>query len=294
MPEGGWQLPKKPAPVRPMPTRATIGDHLKPSVFAQAAMLAQHEASAETPHDAGSPARSRWPRKASGGTSNTRKGPLARAMEDSDSEEWVKDFEMRYGDCCRIPPKEKHLKNKSPNSSKASAAPTCPLAPLEVIYPEEAELLVTGAEEAEPPKYTKIKVALDSGAGVHVINRRDAPGYKVNPSPMSKAGAAFLAADGGRISNYGEVHVNLMTFDSGGTAHKVTSKFEAADVTRALWSVGLICDSGLDVQFSSKKALVKDQRGNEVCVFHRENGLYVAEVQVENPEHPEGFQRPGN
>ena len=94
---------------------------------------------------------------------------------------------------------------------------------------------------------------------------------------------------GGRIPNYGEVKVNMVSFDSKGGSHKICSKFEAADVTRALWSVGLICDSGLDVRFSSERALVVDKGGQEVCVFNRVNGLYIAEVQVENPVHPEVF-----
>ena len=124
------------------------------------------------------------------------------------------------------------------------------------------------------------------------MNRRDAPGYAIRPSAMSKAGAAFLAADGGRIPNHGEMTVNRVACDSAGGTHKISSRFEAADVTRALWSVGLICDSGLDVRFTSEKALVLDQRGKEVCAFMRTNGLYVAEVQVENPHHAD-FQRHG-
>ena len=162
-----------------------------------------------------------------------------------------------------------------------------------MVYPEAAELLVTGAEGAQAPRYTKLKVALDSGAGAHVINRRDAPGCRVSPSAMSKAGAAFLAADGGRIMNYGEVNVKMISRDSKGVEHHIVSKFEAADVTRALWSVGLICDAGLDVQFTSEKAVVKNKGGQEVCVFTRSNGLYIAEVDVENPEHPADFHRPG-
>jgi len=78
---------------------------------------------------------------------------------------------------------------------------------MEVVYPDDAELLATGAEE---PRFTTLTVALDSGAGAHVINCRDVPGYKVQPSAMSRAGAAFLAADGGRIQNYGEVTVNMI------------------------------------------------------------------------------------
>jgi len=276
--EDGWSRPRKAASSRPMPTATTIGDYMKPSVFTKAARAERQETRSKVEGSA----QNRW----------TRRGPLVEAMDDSDSEEWVKDFELKYGDCIRAPTKDKHAMNKSPKSSKAPAAEECHLAPLEVVYPEGAELLATRTEEERPPKYTKVKVALDSGAGAHVINKRDVPGYRVHPSAMSKAGAAFLAADGGRIPNYGEVRVNMVAFDSAGAAHKVSSKFEAADVTRALWSVGLICDSGLDVQFCSERALVKDKRGNEVCIFHRTNGLYVAEVQVENPDY-EGFQRPG-
>jgi len=126
-----------------------------------------------------------------------------------------------------------------------------------------------------------------------VINRRDAPGCKVTPSAMSRSGAAFLAADGGRIQNHGEVMVNMLAKDSNGETHKVSSRFEAADVTRALWSVSLICDSGLGVKFSAEKALVTDKAGNEICVFERCNGLYVAEVQIENPM-SEVFHRQGS
>ena len=280
--EEGWERPKRSAAPRPMPTTTNVGDYMQPSVFTQAARAEKSEARLTRLKAEGS-AQSRW----------ARKGPLVKSIEDSDSEDWVKDFELKYGDCCRVPTKEKHAVNKSPISSKAAVSKVCHLAPLEVVYPEGAELLATGTEDRKPPKYTKLKVALDSGAGAHVINRRDAPGYRVPPSAMSKAGAAFLAADGGRIPNYGEVRVNMISLDSNGASHRITSRFEAADVTRALWSVGLICDSGLDVQFSSEKALVKDKGGNEVCVFHRENGLYVAVVQVEGPENPEGFQRPG-
>ena len=160
---------------------------------------------------------------------------------------------------------------------------------MEVVYPDDTELMAAGPEL---PRYTTLKVALDSGAGAHVINRRDAPGYTVSPSAMSRAGAAFLAADGGRIPNHGEVTVNMVSVDSKGGEHRISSRFEAADVTRALWSVGLICDSGLDVQFSSERALVKNKRGEEVCVFERCNGLYIAEVKVENPAHAD-FQRQG-
>ena len=187
--------------------------------------------------------------------------------------------------CIRDSSTASRLEHKS---STALLKKSCNFA--EVVYPDETELLAAGSDV---PKYMKMKVALDSGAGAHVVNRSTVPGYRVRPSAMSQAGAAFLAADGGRIMNYGEVQLNLVSYDSQGRGHQITSKFEAADVTRALWSVGLICDSGLDVQFTSAKALVLDKSGREVCAFHRTNGLYIAEVEVENPNHQD-FQRRGS
>ncbi len=162
---------------------------------------------------------------------------------------------------------------------------------IDVVYPEGAELL---SSAVEAPRYIALKVVLDSGAGAHVVNKKAVPGYAVRASAMSRAGAAFFAADGGRIKNYGEVQVNMVSLDSQGKQHLITSKFEAADVTRALWSVGVICDSGLDVRFSATRAWVLDEQGQELCVFHRTagSGLYIAEVMVENPDHPD-FQRRG-
>ena len=155
----------------------------------------------------------------------------------------------------------------------------------EVVYPPGRELNL-----AEIPKYLTMKVVLDSGAGAHVINAKACPGYRVEESEMSRSGAAFRGADGGRIPNLGQVTLNLVSGDSKGNGHEITSKFEVADVTRALWSVGLICDSGLKVSFSKTNAYVHDTDGKELCVFVRTTGLYVADVEIENPNHPD-FRR---
>jgi len=262
-----WKQPRNPvrAPRRPTPSSTTMGDYLRQSAFTRAARLEKAAIGALTSDD-----------------------ELCEALGvgNDDNEDWANEFEAKYTDVVRLKPKSK-VKVATPKRGTPAKVEACHLAPLEVVYPDGAEIL---AAEAEAPRYKKIKVALDSGAGTHVINRDDAPGYTVRPSEMSQAGAAFLAADGGRIQNHGEVHVRMVAFDTKGGAHAITSRFEAADVTRALWSVGLICDAGLKVDFNSKRALVCDQNGNEVCVFERSNGLYVAEVEVENPE---SFHRPG-
>jgi len=216
---------------------------------------------------------------------------------DSDDERWIENFEAMYTDIMRLPPKKSDkvpLAGRQParrGTPRSAESQHCgglrrELQVAEVVFPEGSELQ---AAETELPRYTKVTVALDSGAGAHVINKSAVPGHPVQPSALSEAGAAFLAADGGRIRNHGEVRLNLMAKDGSGQQHRISSTFAAADVSRALWSVGLICDSGLKVDFTSSKATVSDQGGKELCVFLRQNGLYVAEVEVENP----GFQRRG-
>ena len=101
-----------------------------------------------------------------------------------------------------------------------------------------------------------------------------------------------MAADGGKIDNQGEALLSLITTDSKGAGHAVRANFQIADVTRALWSVGLICDSGLQVTFATMSASILDKSGREICHFERRHGLYIATVQLENPMH-EGFGRPG-
>ena len=112
------------------------------------------------------------------------------------------------------------------------------------------------------------------------------------PSQLSKLGAAFVAADGGKIDNEGEALLNLVTMDSNGTGHAVKADFQIAGVMRALWSVGLICDSGLQVTFAATSASILDKAGEEICHFERRHGLYIATVQLENRFH-EGFGRQG-
>ena len=160
------------------------------------------------------------------------------------------------------------------------------LMPLEVIWPDH--ILTT---DVEVPGFIEIEVALDSGAGVHVASKLHVPGYTIQESILSKAGGGFVAADGNRIDNLGEVELHLETPDGQGRHRAITSTFQVADVTRPLWSVG-VCDHGLGVKFSSKSASVVDSRGVEICHFERRNGLYLAKVKMRNPLH-KSFIRQG-
>ena len=169
----------------------------------------------------------------------------------------------------------------------------------EIVFPDNS-LMTADVTQRE---YLEMEIVLDSGAGAHVASKAHIQGYAVCPSALSKAGAAFVGADGGRIKNYGQAILELMTVDMKGGKHAVQSNFQIADVTRALWSVGLICDAGLRVEFKAESASVLDTTGKELCHFERKQGLYIAQVKLENPAYraaarpaepaEQGFQRPG-
>ena len=48
-------------------------------------------------------------------------------------------------------------------------------------------------------------------------------------------------------------------------------------------SVSKICDAGYIVRFTSDMAVVVDKNGKNVCRFVRRGGLYIAKMQLRNP-----------
>ena len=142
-----------------------------------------------------------------------------------------------------------------------------------------------GSQETVP-----FEVVLDSGAADHVADNVDAPGYGVVPSAGSKAGKGFIAANGARIPNRGQMAFSLRTDDGG----RLKSTFQVCETSRPLWSVGKICDSGHKVIFTAAGAqIVHEKTGKTHCSFDRKNGLYVASLKLANPTRESDFARQG-
>ncbi len=155
---------------------------------------------------------------------------------------------------------------------------------------EEEELNVAGSEEDE---YVLIEIALDSGAGDHVMAEIDAPGYRVEESAGSKRGQNFVGAGGHRMPNKGQMVLSLLApTGEKDQEEKITTIVQVADVTRPLWSVSKVCDAGYDVKFTKAYATVTDENGQPVCMFQRQGGLYVARMRLRNPKN-QGFSRQG-
>ncbi len=173
---------------------------------------------------------------------------------------------------------------KDANALEAYINGIIELNPLEVVDGDEA------VHSLDEPEFLVIEIALDSGAGDHVISRMDLPGAVVRDSKGSRSGQHFLAAGGQRLPNEGEMALMLVDERTGAT---VDSVFQVAEVTRPLWSVGKVCDKGYKVLFDALQAQIFKNLGDApLCTFERKGGLYIGRLKVRNPKH-EGFARPG-
>ena len=96
--------------------------------------------------------------------------------------------------------------------------------------------------------------------------------------------------DGGETPNLGQKNLSLQSSDEkGADGGMFTSCFQIAAVTRPLMSVGRICDNGCTVEFDKTRAIVRNEKRAEVCVFTRQpGGLYTAKLKLKAP----GFARP--
>ena len=132
-------------------------------------------------------------------------------------------------------------------------------------------------------EYNTFNIVLDSGAADHVVNDSAIPGYKIEDSIGSKAGACFIAANGDRIPNRGQVNLEMKAGNI-----PLKSTFQVSKISKPLWSVGKLCDAGLKVEFGKAAAIVSHATTcRKICEFKRENGLYMGAMQLKTP----GFTR---
>ena len=96
---------------------------------------------------------------------------------------------------------------------------------------------------------------------------------QVSPQPV--------LGDGGAIPNLGQKRLNL--FDES-ISKLIASVFQIAAVTRALMSVGRVCDEGHNATFDAEKALVRSSAGDELCrVVRIAGGRYEAKLKLKSP-----------
>ena len=93
--------------------------------------------------------------------------------------------------------------------------------------------------------------------------------------------------DGATIPNQGKKEVNLAGIaqenETEAEGDVFRSVFQVTRVTRPLMSVSQICDNGHTVLFDKTKGIVRDMKGQIVCVFKRVGGLYLGRFRLKSP-----------
>jgi len=154
-----------------------------------------------------------------------------------------------------------------------------------VLEHQSVELMPVSNDD---PEGIEVTVAIDSGAVDHVASGEDLHGIQVVPSASSKAGKHFMGANGKTIENLGQAAVSMKAPTTG---VRINSIFQIAHVSRPLYSVSRICDSGCEVTFNQSEGKVT-KNGKLIAVFPRRGGLYVGTLMVK-PAQPKDHEKMG-
>ena len=128
----------------------------------------------------------------------------------------------------------------------------------------------------------EIEVANDSGSVVHVVPPEELPAnVKVVKAKNSKD---FRGAGGDGIKNHGKAEIEIETEDG----KIINNVVQVAEVTRALHSTGVICDTKKEVLFTDEEAVVVPKGTlskflgamQRIATYKRKGGLYVAKMKV--------------
>jgi hypothetical protein len=128
----------------------------------------------------------------------------------------------------------------------------------------------------EKDHWVKVTSIIDSGAVQSIAPPEMAPSVPIVPSPGSKRGQKYLAANGGRIANAGQQLLHVQTED--GRAAEIN--FQIASVTRPLCSVGEMCDRGNRVLFGRGGGFIQNLQSGELTPFRREGGIYALDFYL--------------
>ena len=121
-----------------------------------------------------------------------------------------------------------------------------------------------------------MEVAVDSGAAASVLPERCLPEHPVKPSEGSRSGVHYLAANGGRIPNQGEMALDFVTKER----YRGHIAFQVADVKRPLLAVSTLAKSGNEVTFSENGGTITHRRTGRKTTFVKKDGIYVLEILV--------------
>ena len=135
--------------------------------------------------------------------------------------------------------------------------------------------------------WESLVLTMDSGAGNNVAPRDAFPWAKLEPNDDSRAGKYYLAANGKKVYVLGEKVITMKMED--GVVKRI--RFQIADVTRILVSVGKVTKAGNQVVMEKKGGKVIEPNGRQFNM-EMENGVYIMKCWVKTEGNDSRFPRP--
>ena len=124
--------------------------------------------------------------------------------------------------------------------------------------------------------WTRMSMAVDSGACESVINPEDAPGHDVKETPESRRGENFASATGEAIPNLGIMQLPVVLREMSMRSLSMC----AAPVTRPLCSVKKICKAGHMVIFDEEGSYIYNKASGEINALREDDGNYMLDVWI--------------
>ena len=112
---------------------------------------------------------------------------------------------------------------------------------------------------------------------------------RVCPSPWSRAGRGYRAANGTRIENLGQTHVPFSTTEG----HRCKIPFQVADVEQPLISVAHLTAAGNRVELGEKDGRVVNLHTGRTIGLERRGGVYIMRMFIADPVPLLPFRRQG-
>jgi hypothetical protein len=134
-----------------------------------------------------------------------------------------------------------------------------------------------------------IEAVVDSGAEESVAPPNFFPG-RVAPSPMSRAGKKYKAANGSRIPNLGQQRVAFTSPEG----HKCGMPFQVAAVERPLVAVSQLAAAGNKVVLEKDGGVIRHLKTGREIRLGRKGGVYILKMYIDADRGASsGFTRPG-
>jgi hypothetical protein len=157
---------------------------------------------------------------------------------------------------------------------------------------DDSEVLLSGcslsAVAGEKRGGRVVEAVVDSGA-VHCVTPPGLFPGMVRPSPWSRTGRGYRAANGTGIKNLGQVDVPFATAEG----HRCKIPFQVAEVEQPLLSVAHLTSAGNMVQLGDTEGTVVNLTTGRTIALERRGGVYIMRMFIADAVPPLPFRRQG-